>query len=80
MVKAGGFFSLFSTPFKWREELLFHRMAEVGRDLKVVLSNTPAQKNQCHLELAAKDHNQMAFGPHRWRVIDEILAETTWNL
>jgi len=35
-------------------------MVEVGRDLKVILSNTPAQK-QGHLELVAKDHNQVAF-------------------
>lgn len=73
-VEAGGFVSLFSTPFKWRKEFLFHRSQkdEVGRDVRwYLLSSTPPQK-QDHLDLVAKDHSSMAFEflpPWRWLLV-----------
>lgn len=46
-VKAGGFVSLFSTPFKWRKEFLLYRSQkdEVGRYVRLYCP-IPLLKNE----------------------------------
>lgn len=57
--RLGAFLASFLLPLSGGRSSYFtdHRMVEVGRDLKVILSNVPAQK-QGHLELVAKGHTR----------------------